>query len=60
MKDSATGRRHHGRGRLGRALARPRRGAHLAPSDIDEAGLAETVALCEGHGVKVTSPASTS
>jgi butyryl-CoA dehydrogenase len=42
---------------IGRALARElaRRGAHLALSDVDEAGLAETVSLCEGHGVKVTS-----
>ena len=42
---------------IGRALAQDlaRRGAHLALSDIDEVGLAETVALCEGHGVKVTS-----
>ena len=42
---------------IGRALARDlaRRGAHLALSDIDEVGLAETVALCEGSGVKVTS-----
>jgi short-subunit dehydrogenase len=42
---------------IGRALARElaRRGAHLALSDIDEVGLAETVALCEGSGVKVTS-----
>ena len=29
-------------------------GAHLALADIDEAGLAGTVALCEGKGVKVT------
>jgi butyryl-CoA dehydrogenase len=42
---------------IGRALARElaRRGAHLALSDVNEPGLAETVALCEGHGVKVTS-----
>ena len=42
---------------IGRALAveLARRGAHLALSDIDEAGLAETVSLCEGSGVKVTS-----
>ena len=42
---------------IGRALAKElaRRGAHLALSDIDEVGLAETVALCEGRGVKVTS-----
>ena len=42
---------------IGRALARDlaRRGTHLALSDIDEVGLAETVALCEGAGVKVTS-----
>jgi butyryl-CoA dehydrogenase len=42
---------------IGRALARElaRRGTHLALSDIDEVGLAETVALCEGAGVKVTS-----
>jgi len=42
---------------IGRALARDlaRRGAHLALSDVNEAGLAETVALCEGLGVKVTS-----
>jgi NAD(P)-dependent dehydrogenase (short-subunit alcohol dehydrogenase family) len=42
---------------IGRSLARElaRRGTHLALSDIDEAGLAETVALCEGSGVKVTS-----
>lgn len=42
---------------IGRALAADlaRRGAHLALSDIDEVGLAETVAQCEGRGVKVTS-----
>src|SRR4051812_20954027 len=42
---------------IGRALANElaRRGAHLALSDIDEVGLAETVAQCEGAGVKVTS-----
>jgi butyryl-CoA dehydrogenase len=42
---------------IGRALAAElaRRGTHLALSDIDEAGLAETVARCEGAGVKVTS-----
>jgi NAD(P)-dependent dehydrogenase (short-subunit alcohol dehydrogenase family) len=42
---------------IGRALAASlaRRGAHLALSDIDEAGLAETVSQCEGHGVKITS-----
>ena len=42
---------------IGRALAQnlAGRGTHLALSDIDEVGLAETVALCEGAGVKVTS-----
>ncbi len=42
---------------IGRALAKELagRGAHLALSDIDEVGLAETVAQCEGRGVKVTS-----
>jgi len=44
---------------IGRTLATElaRRGAHLALSDIDEVGLAETVAMCEGAGagVKVTS-----
>jgi butyryl-CoA dehydrogenase len=42
---------------IGRALTQDlaRRGAHLALSDIDEVGLAETVALCEGLSVKVTS-----
>lgn len=40
---------------IGRALANDlaRRGAHLALSDIDEVGLADTVAQCEGLGVKV-------
>ena len=42
---------------IGRALATDlaHRGAHLALCDIDEVGLAETVAACEGFGVKVTS-----
>ena len=42
---------------IGRALAvdLARRGAHLSLSDVDESGLAETVALAEGSGVKVTS-----
>ena len=42
---------------IGRALAvdLSRRGAHLALSDVDETGLAETVVLAEGAGVKVTS-----
>jgi short-subunit dehydrogenase len=42
---------------IGRALAIELAGqrAHLALCDIDEAGLAETVTRCEGHGVKVTS-----
>lgn len=41
---------------IGRALATTlaERGAHLALSDIDETSLAETVARCEGRGVKVT------
>jgi short-subunit dehydrogenase len=42
---------------IGRALAveLADRGAHLALTDVDEAGLAETVARCEGRNVKVTS-----
>jgi len=42
---------------IGRALSveLARRGAHLALSDIDDVGLAETVTRCEGLGVKVTS-----
>ena len=42
---------------IGRALANDlaRRGAHLALSDIDDTGLAETVSQCEGFGVKITS-----
>jgi len=42
---------------IGRALAINLAGQQcaLALSDIDEVGLAETVALCEGAGVKVTS-----
>jgi NAD(P)-dependent dehydrogenase (short-subunit alcohol dehydrogenase family) len=42
---------------IGRALAHAlgRRGAHLALSDIDDTGLAETVAPCDGLGVTVTS-----
>jgi len=42
---------------IGRALARElaARGAHLALSDINEASLTETVTLCEGLGVKITS-----
>jgi len=42
---------------IGRELAAAlaRRGAHLSLTDIDAEGLADTVALCEGRGVKVTS-----
>lgn len=42
---------------IGRALARDLadRGAHLALADVDEITLAETVGMCEGLGVKVTS-----
>jgi NAD(P)-dependent dehydrogenase (short-subunit alcohol dehydrogenase family) len=42
---------------IGRALSinLAKQGAHLALADIDEEGLAETVSLCEGAGVKVTS-----
>jgi NAD(P)-dependent dehydrogenase (short-subunit alcohol dehydrogenase family) len=41
---------------IGRALAKNlvRRGCHLALSDIDPVGLAETVRECEGAGIKVT------
>ena len=42
---------------IGHALARElaARGCHLALSDVNDAGLAETVALCEPAGVKITS-----
>ncbi|MFP5577155.1 MAG: SDR family NAD(P)-dependent oxidoreductase [Acidimicrobiia bacterium] len=42
---------------IGRALAveLAKAGTHLALSDVDEAGLAQTVATAEGFGVKVTS-----
>ena len=42
---------------IGRALAQnlAGRGCHLALSDIDAIGLADTVSQCEGSGVKVTS-----
>lgn len=41
---------------IGRALAEDlaARGANLALCDIDQQGLADTAARCEGHGVKVT------
>ena len=41
---------------IGRALAEElaRRGCHLALSDVDEVGLAETVLRCERSGVNVT------
>ncbi|HEX4904469.1 MAG TPA: SDR family oxidoreductase [Acidimicrobiales bacterium] len=41
---------------IGRALAQElaRRGAHLALCDVDDVGLAETVSICEGSGVKVS------
>nr|WP_287374891.1 SDR family oxidoreductase [Candidatus Microthrix sp.] len=42
---------------IGRALAENlgAQGAHLALSDVNESGLADTVARCEGKGVRVTS-----
>jgi NAD(P)-dependent dehydrogenase (short-subunit alcohol dehydrogenase family) len=42
---------------IGRALARElaASGAHLALSDVEGTTLAETVTLCEGSGVKITS-----
>lgn len=42
---------------IGRATAilMASRGCHLALSDVNEAGLAETVEKCRQHGVKVTS-----
>jgi NAD(P)-dependent dehydrogenase (short-subunit alcohol dehydrogenase family) len=44
---------------IGRALSTElaRRGAHVAISDVDAAGLAATHEACEGLGVKVTSQA---
>ncbi|WP_323122334.1 SDR family NAD(P)-dependent oxidoreductase [Burkholderia alba] len=42
---------------MGRSLAveLARRGCHLALSDINESSLAQTVAACAAHGVRVTS-----
>jgi NAD(P)-dependent dehydrogenase (short-subunit alcohol dehydrogenase family) len=42
---------------IGRATAilMASKGCHLALSDVNEAGLAETVEQCRSHGVKVTS-----
>ncbi|AOJ84569.1 short-chain dehydrogenase [Burkholderia savannae] len=42
---------------MGRSLAveLARRGCHLALSDVNENGLAQTVAICATHGVKITS-----
>jgi NAD(P)-dependent dehydrogenase (short-subunit alcohol dehydrogenase family) len=42
---------------MGRSLAvgLAKRGCHVAVSDVDEKGLAETVKLAGVHGVKVTS-----
>jgi NAD(P)-dependent dehydrogenase (short-subunit alcohol dehydrogenase family) len=42
---------------IGRALANAlaRQGAHLSVSDIDDAGLVETVRQCQGFGVKISS-----
>ncbi len=47
---------------IGQALAvnLASQGCHLALSDVDEVGLAETVARCEGSGVQVTSKRWTS
>jgi NAD(P)-dependent dehydrogenase (short-subunit alcohol dehydrogenase family) len=43
---------------IGRALAKDLagRGCHLALSDVDEIGLAETVQQCQGSGVNVPVP----
>ncbi|NOK51309.1 SDR family NAD(P)-dependent oxidoreductase [Burkholderia thailandensis] len=42
---------------MGRSLAveLARRGCHLALSDVNEGSLAQTVAICAAHGVKITS-----